>query len=159
MVSYQSVHLIHATFQSNCAEGLHFSAFHFSGALSISFLFNFFFYFSVHFLSSVFLFLSFYISGFSGALCTCSIARSSSSDHQEDWGQSPRGKEEEGEMYYSNDESVSEEEKEEREEREEREEEEDEVDKVEVEKEGRREEAERCVVVLSRTNPGVHTGF
>ena len=29
-VSYQSVHLIHATFQSNCAEGLlHFSAFHF----------------------------------------------------------------------------------------------------------------------------------
>ena len=26
--SYQSVHLIHATFQSNCAEGLHFSAFH-----------------------------------------------------------------------------------------------------------------------------------
>ena len=26
-VSYQSVHLIHATFQSNCAEGLHFSAF------------------------------------------------------------------------------------------------------------------------------------
>ena len=24
----QSVHLIHATFQSNCAEGLHFSAFH-----------------------------------------------------------------------------------------------------------------------------------
>ena len=23
----QSVHLIHATFQSNCAEGLHFSAF------------------------------------------------------------------------------------------------------------------------------------
>ena len=29
-VSYQSVQLIHATFQSNCAEGLHFSAFHFS---------------------------------------------------------------------------------------------------------------------------------
>ena len=28
-VSYQSVHLIHATFQSNCAEGLHFSAFHY----------------------------------------------------------------------------------------------------------------------------------
>ena len=27
--SYQSVHLIHATFQSNCAEGLHFSAFHY----------------------------------------------------------------------------------------------------------------------------------
>ena len=26
--SYQSVHLIHATVQSNCAEGLHFSAFH-----------------------------------------------------------------------------------------------------------------------------------
>ena len=26
-VSYQSVHLIHAAFQSNCAEGLHFSAF------------------------------------------------------------------------------------------------------------------------------------
>ena len=24
---YQSVHLIHATFQSNCAQGLHFSAF------------------------------------------------------------------------------------------------------------------------------------
>ena len=24
----QSVHLIHATFQSNCTEGLHFSAFH-----------------------------------------------------------------------------------------------------------------------------------
>ena len=29
-VSYKSVHLIHATFQSNCAEGLHFSAFSFS---------------------------------------------------------------------------------------------------------------------------------
>ena len=29
-VSYQSVHLIHATFQSNCAEGLHFSVFHYS---------------------------------------------------------------------------------------------------------------------------------
>ena len=28
-VSYQSVYLIHATFQSNCVEGLHFSAFHF----------------------------------------------------------------------------------------------------------------------------------
>ena len=28
-VSYQSDHLIHATFQSNCVEGLHFSAFHF----------------------------------------------------------------------------------------------------------------------------------
>ena len=29
-VSYQSVHLIHATFQSNCTEGLqHFSAFHY----------------------------------------------------------------------------------------------------------------------------------
>ena len=27
-VSYHCVHLIHATFQSNCAEGLHFSAFH-----------------------------------------------------------------------------------------------------------------------------------
>ena len=27
-VSYQSVHLIHAKFQSNFAEGLHFSAFH-----------------------------------------------------------------------------------------------------------------------------------
>ena len=26
--SYQCVHLIHATFQSNCSEGLHFSAFH-----------------------------------------------------------------------------------------------------------------------------------
>ena len=26
-IQYQSVHLIHATFQSNCAEGLHFSAF------------------------------------------------------------------------------------------------------------------------------------
>ena len=25
----QSVHLTHATFQSNCAEGLHFSAFHY----------------------------------------------------------------------------------------------------------------------------------
>ena len=24
-----SVHLIHATFKSNCAEGLHFSAFHY----------------------------------------------------------------------------------------------------------------------------------
>ena len=24
----QSVHLIHVAFQSNCAEGLHFSAFH-----------------------------------------------------------------------------------------------------------------------------------
>ena len=30
---YQCVHLIHATFQSNCAEGLqHFSAFHFIGS-------------------------------------------------------------------------------------------------------------------------------
>ena len=28
-VSYQSVHLIHATFQSNCADNLHFSAFHY----------------------------------------------------------------------------------------------------------------------------------
>ena len=28
--SYQSVYLIHAIFQSNCAEGLHFSAFHYS---------------------------------------------------------------------------------------------------------------------------------
>ena len=28
-VSYQSDHLIHATFQSNCAEGLHFSDLHF----------------------------------------------------------------------------------------------------------------------------------
>ena len=28
-VSYRSVHLIHATFQSNCAEGLHFSALYF----------------------------------------------------------------------------------------------------------------------------------
>ena len=59
-------------------------------------------------------------------------------------------------MYYSNDESVSEEEKEEREEREE-----DEVEEVE---EGRREErGERrqnmCVVLLSLTNSGVHTGF
>ena len=27
LISYQSDHLIHATFQSNCAEGLHFSAF------------------------------------------------------------------------------------------------------------------------------------
>ena len=27
LISYQSVHLIHAIFQSNCAEGLHFSAF------------------------------------------------------------------------------------------------------------------------------------
>ena len=26
----QSVHLIHATFQSNCAEGVHFSAFHYT---------------------------------------------------------------------------------------------------------------------------------
>ena len=30
-VSYQSVHLIHAIFQSNCAEDLHFSAFHSTG--------------------------------------------------------------------------------------------------------------------------------
>ena len=29
IISNQSVHLIHATFQSNCAEGLHFSAFHY----------------------------------------------------------------------------------------------------------------------------------
>ena len=30
--AYQSVHLIRATFQSNCAEGLlHFSAFHYYG--------------------------------------------------------------------------------------------------------------------------------
>ena len=28
LISYQSVHLIHTTFQSNYAEGLHFSAFH-----------------------------------------------------------------------------------------------------------------------------------
>ena len=28
-LSFIPVHLIHATFQSNCAEGLHFSAFHY----------------------------------------------------------------------------------------------------------------------------------
>ena len=35
-VSYQSVHLIHATFQSNCAEGLHFSAFQLFYVLFVS---------------------------------------------------------------------------------------------------------------------------
>ena len=30
-VSYQSLYLIHATFQSNCAEGLHCSAFNYYG--------------------------------------------------------------------------------------------------------------------------------
>ena len=71
------------TFQSNCAEGLHFSTFNFFFFFCLFFLFFFFpflfssvlckfpiffFSFSVDFISCFFLFVSFFLFNFSGAL-------------------------------------------------------------------------------------------